>query len=428
MTEKRRLKSKMIKKKTQEKSTWKKYLLRWNFIINALIASIVIVIAILPEAGFGAALIIAGGLWGFKYWIRSLRKKIKKKTSLVIDYCSKYLSSKDDRFKQDVCFIMLLVEDFLKTQKYNKGLIYSHEFINEEVIDLFKEYIIRRFEQGDSKNYDNLMEDEISNDNLLQLIEDVKKIKKILNKKEIEVGYVQVFKKMNQIAEQESKKRIKKSAEWMYKLICERLPEKVVVNKELIIKEYLKMSIEKDWYSDLDEEAIFLARKIPLPYIFDKFGFEYSDIEIELLVETWIEEIELEDFENNLGKEYQKKIGDFSKLNGHQFEDYLKELFSILGYQAVRTKLSGDQGADLIVKIDGVKTVIQAKKYQGSVTNKAVQEVVASKKHYGADNAMVVTTGTFTKSAIELAKSNKVDLWDKDKLKKVICNINKNIK
>jgi restriction system protein len=188
------------------------------------------------------------------------------------------------------------------------------------------------------------------------------------------------------------------------------------------------MSIEKDWYSDLDEEAIFLARKIPLPYIFDKFGFEYSDIEIELLVETWIEEIELEDFENNLGKEYQKKIGDFSKLNGHQFEDYLKELFSILGYQAVRTKLSGDQGADLIVKIDGVKTVIQAKKYQGSVTNKAVQEVVASKKHYGADNAMVVTTGTFTKSAIELAKSNKVDLWDKDKLKKVICNINKNIK
>ena len=38
--------------------------------------------------------------------------------------------------------------------------------------------------------------------------------------------------------------------------------------------------------------------------------------------------------------------------------------------------------------------------------------------------AMVVTTGHFTKSAIELAKSNKVELWDKSKLKKIIAEIN----
>jgi HJR/Mrr/RecB family endonuclease len=71
------------------------------------------------------------------------------------------------------------------------------------------------------------------------------------------------------------------------------------------------------------------------------------------------------------------------------------------------------------------KTVVQAKKYSGSVTNKAIQEIVASKKHYGAEKAMVVTTGMFTKSAIELAKSNKVELWDKNRLNEIISNINK---
>ena len=68
-----------------------------------------------------------------------------------------------------------------------------------------------------------------------------------------------------------------------------------------------------------------------------------------------LKEDELEEFEQNLGTSRKKQIGDFENLNGHQFEDYLKEVFSILGYQVIRTKLSGDQGADLIIKKDEQK-------------------------------------------------------------------------
>jgi len=83
-------------------------------------------------------------------------------------------------------------------------------------------------------------------------------------------------------------------------------------------------------------------------------------------------------------------------------------------------KVTGDQGADLILSKDGEKIVVQAKKYAGKVSNKAVQEIAAAKKYYNADRAMVVTNSAFTKSAIELAFSNDVELWDGRKLKTII--------
>ena len=132
----------------------------------------------------------------------------------------------------------------------------------------------------------------------------------------------------------------------------------------------------------------------------------------------------IDDFENTLGSPKSKKNGDFNHLDGHEFENYLKELFNHLGYDVIRTKLSGDQGADLILKKDNEKTVVQAKKYSGPVSNKAIQEVVASKKFYDANHAMVVTTGIFTKSAIDLAKSNNVELFDKNKLQKIVSELN----
>ncbi|KYC48905.1 MAG: Restriction endonuclease [Candidatus Methanofastidiosum methylothiophilum] len=111
------------------------------------------------------------------------------------------------------------------------------------------------------------------------------------------------------------------------------------------------------------------------------------------------------------------KIQDLNKLDGYQFENFLKSLFKNMGYKVSHTPLSGDQGADLIIEKFGEKTAVQAKRYQGSVSNKAVQEVVASIAHYNVNRGMVVTNSDFTRSAIELATSNSVELVDKNKLK-----------
>ena len=74
------------------------------------------------------------------------------------------------------------------------------------------------------------------------------------------------------------------------------------------------------------------------------------------------------------------------------------------------TPVTGDQGADVILILDGVKIVIQAKKYTGVVGNAAVQEVFAAMQFYDADYAMVVTNSRYTAAAQTLATKIGVEL------------------
>lgn len=74
------------------------------------------------------------------------------------------------------------------------------------------------------------------------------------------------------------------------------------------------------------------------------------------------------------------------------------------------TPVTGDQGADVILILGGVKIVIQAKKYTGVVGNAAVQEVFAAMQFYDADYAMVVTNSRYTVAAQTLATKIGVQL------------------
>ncbi|AKI97840.1 restriction endonuclease [Kosmotoga pacifica] len=107
-------------------------------------------------------------------------------------------------------------------------------------------------------------------------------------------------------------------------------------------------------------------------------------------------------------------------LSGKDFERFLLFLFKRLGYKARLTRRGKDQGADLVIKKWIFWTAVQAKRYNGSVGNFAVQEVYASRKIYNCRKAMVVTNRTFTREARELAEKNKVTLWDREKLLKAM--------
>jgi restriction system protein len=82
------------------------------------------------------------------------------------------------------------------------------------------------------------------------------------------------------------------------------------------------------------------------------------------------------------------------------------------------TKGSGDQGIDVIAEKAGIKIGIQAKCYSSKVTNKAVQEVTAALSYYSCDKGIVISNNYFTESAISLAQSNNIVLWDRDSLKR----------
>ena len=119
-------------------------------------------------------------------------------------------------------------------------------------------------------------------------------------------------------------------------------------------------------------------------------------------------------------KRYKWSLFRIDRMKGHDFERFMKEVYTTLGYKVEETKKSGDQGIDLIIKKHFKKIGVQLKRYSKPVGNSAVQEAVAGKKYYKLDKVWVLTNTSFTKSAIELAKANKVELLDRNDLKSLL--------
>jgi HJR/Mrr/RecB family endonuclease len=135
-------------------------------------------------------------------------------------------------------------------------------------------------------------------------------------------------------------------------------------------------------------------------------------------VESWRLRLILEE---NFKRYHEKQkaiiLQDVSELTGVEFETHIAKLLRNKGYAVQGTNATGDQGADLLAQKDGKKIVIQAKRYAGSVGNKAVQEVIGAMNYYGADEAWVVTNSTFTPHAKALAQKSNVRLFDRFDLK-----------
>lgn len=119
--------------------------------------------------------------------------------------------------------------------------------------------------------------------------------------------------------------------------------------------------------------------------------------------------------------ESQKSVTKYLKdLSGTDFENLLYRLYEKMGYTVQHSGKSGDQGGDLVITKKGNRIVVQAKRYQYPVNNKAIQEAVAAKRIYNCERATVVTTSDFTNGGLELAKANNVYLINGKKLKELL--------
>ena len=111
------------------------------------------------------------------------------------------------------------------------------------------------------------------------------------------------------------------------------------------------------------------------------------------------------------------------QMSGTEFEEYLKVHFEKLGYHVKHVGQAGDFGADLILSKDGVKRIVQAKRYREKVSVGAVQQVISAKEYYRGQQAMVVTNSYFTKSAVEMAQKCGVILWNREDCRKWFVKI-----
>ena len=142
----------------------------------------------------------------------------------------------------------------------------------------------------------------------------------------------------------------------------------------------------------------------------------FSNREICFLLKEYIEKREYK----KMLETSETSIHYFKDLNGAGFERLLYRLYEAMGYTIQLTGKVGDQGGDLVIIKGGKRIIVQAKRYQDLVNNKAIQEAVAAKSIYNCDSSTVVTTSDFTSGARELAKANNVYLINGKKLKELI--------
>lgn len=108
--------------------------------------------------------------------------------------------------------------------------------------------------------------------------------------------------------------------------------------------------------------------------------------------------------------ELRDPISDKRPEDGIEYERFCAQKLEAAGWHTQVTKASSDQGCDVIVQKDGVRAVVQCKRYGKPVGNSAVQEIYGALNYYGASHAVVVTNSTYTPGAKSLAQSNGVIL------------------
>jgi len=117
-------------------------------------------------------------------------------------------------------------------------------------------------------------------------------------------------------------------------------------------------------------------------------------------------------------KLYAGLTNDFMDRSPREFEGFIANLFTKMGYSTLITSASADYGADVIAKKNGETIAVQVKRYKqdSQVGVQDVNQVLGSMYRYNATKAVVVTTSNFTSAAKKLAKSAPVELWNRIKL------------
>jgi restriction system protein len=114
-------------------------------------------------------------------------------------------------------------------------------------------------------------------------------------------------------------------------------------------------------------------------------------------------------------------------LNGltwREFEMLVGEAFRVRGYSVAETGRGADGGVDVVLRKDGEKYYVQCKHWRASqVGVPIVRELYGAMVAHGATGGFVVTSGRFTKPAIDFARGLNLTLIDGPQLHAMIQQV-----
>jgi restriction system protein len=116
------------------------------------------------------------------------------------------------------------------------------------------------------------------------------------------------------------------------------------------------------------------------------------------------------------------KLAQLSSLSAESFEEFVGELFEMLGYNVEHVGGSGDSGADLrVCRPDGLLAVVQCKYHkQAVVGSPELQKFLGTIHHTRSHKGFFVTTSAFSLSAEKFAAENPIELLDGPRLVELI--------
>ncbi|MBV8267257.1 MAG: restriction endonuclease [Planctomycetaceae bacterium] len=115
------------------------------------------------------------------------------------------------------------------------------------------------------------------------------------------------------------------------------------------------------------------------------------------------------------------KLAQLNTLTPEGFEEFIAELFEALGYDVECVGGTGDEGADLRVRRDGLRAIVQCKYHRkGVVGSPELQKFLGTIHHTRSHKGFFVTTRTFTLAAEKFVAEHPIELIDGPRLVELV--------
>jgi restriction system protein len=115
------------------------------------------------------------------------------------------------------------------------------------------------------------------------------------------------------------------------------------------------------------------------------------------------------------------KLAQLASLTPEDFEEFVAELFEAMGYAVERVGGTGDEGADLRVRLASLSAVVQCKYHtRGVVGSPELQKFLGTIHHTRSHKGFFVTTRTFSLAAEKFVAEHPIELIDGPRLVELV--------
>ena len=115
------------------------------------------------------------------------------------------------------------------------------------------------------------------------------------------------------------------------------------------------------------------------------------------------------------------KLAQLASLSPETFEEFVAELFEALGYDVEQTGGTGDEGADLRLRRDGLVAIVQCKYNKRAVIGSPeLQRFLGTLHHTRSHKGFFVTTSTFSLAAEKFVADHPIELVDGPRLVELV--------